>query len=62
MHSLSDYIIPKEKNISSKSSQHGQSPKGYATISLQPNELAPLQGQWPTVSHGETNSLGWKAC
>lgn len=54
MHPLSDYIIPKEKNIlSHKTSSMDRAPGATQynqQIAFQPNELAALQGQlFPTL-------------
>lgn len=57
IHSLFDYIIPKEKNIrNSQSSQPGQNPRATRYTQqypFQPNELVPLQGWLLRISRGE---------
>lgn len=67
MHPLSDYIIPKEKNIlSHKTSSMDRAPvatRYNQQIAFQPNELAPLQGQLlPSLMEKQIQGLRWKAC
>lgn len=67
MHPLSDYIIPKEKNIlSHKTSSMDRAPVATQynqQIAFQPNELAPLQGQLlPSLMEKQIQGLRWKAC
>lgn len=63
MHSLFNYVIPKEKNIlNSASMDRALRATCYTQqYPFQPNELAPLQGWLLPIFHGEkTWGLRWK--